>query len=283
MSSPKVFLIAVAVTVLVLGGLWVLIQSATASPNQVVPITSAAAPAKPEAAGKAPDAPIANVPAQPEATESDKAWQAVERIDAKLANTLVWMTLVVTLIVVLLGTYEIVKLRELDEVESKMEKMVDIQVERQVAKFKRDYEKQLAAQHLSEIREMTADVAEDQLQLAATGHRVLLSFVINDLPSKATGTISVKSLRCYIELQRALANLRIAAEQDNLAGLTALLSTAETVGPSTAFALLQYLTEVRRMRLLSNWTNYALCDRIISGLETRTGISAKAVEAATAR
>jgi hypothetical protein len=283
LSAPHAFLIAVVLALLLFGVGWAFIQSAASPPSHAAPTKAASPLAQPRPEGKVANAPVANRPAQAAAADPDTAWQAVERIDAKIANTLIWITVFITLIVVLLGLYEFVKLRELDEIEKKMEKMVTTQVERQFFGFKKDYEKQLAVEHLSAIRQMTAEVADDQLQLAATGHRVLLSYVINDLPGRATDMISVKSMRCYIEIQRALANLRIAADQDNLAGLTTLLSTSETVGPSTSAALLQYLFEVRRMRLLSNWTNQALCDKIISGLEKRTGISSEAVEAATAR
>lgn len=282
MSAPKAFLTAALFAFLLCGLGWVYIQGVF-SPSSAAVVKVAPVPAKAGQADKAAAAPAANPPVPPPAADPNMAWQAVERIDAKIANTLVWMTFFVTLIVVLLGLYEFVKVRELDELEKKMEKMVATSVEVQFTGFKKDYEKKLAAEHLSAIREMTADAADDQLQLAASGHRVLLSYVINDLPGKAADMISVKSMRCYIELQRALANLRIAADQDNLAGLTTILRNSETVGPSTSTFLLQYLSEVRRMRLLSNWTNQVLCDTIIGALEKRTGISSKVVEAAIAK
>jgi hypothetical protein len=298
------FLIAVAMTVLLLLAGWAFIESAA---NPIAQPAAAAQIAGTVQAQTAPQAARVDQPGKPDAArpagnmseasplargmdrsapaaadDSHPAWQAVERIDAKVANTLMLMTFFVAIIVVLLGLYEFFKLRELNEIELKIDKTVSLQVDKQFIEINKQYEKKLTGKLLGKIRMMTADIADDHLQLAAIGHRVLLSYVINDLPSKPSGTMSIESMRRYIELDRALTDLRIATDVDNLTGLSLLYSTSKNVGPTTAIALIQYLSEVRRMKLLSSWANQDLCDTIVGELEKETGVSAKDIEAAIA-
>jgi hypothetical protein len=227
----------------------------------------AASPGRPAEA-----APPPTPPAPPPV--EDPTWKAVERIDAKLANAQVFMTVFIGVIALLLGLYEFFKVREIENIRQELEGKLEGLFHSQFKVSGREYENRLARLLIEKVDRRAVELADEQIQLAAVGHRAIISYVSNDLGFSGNEPLTADRMRLYLELERALIQLGATSDDDNMIALTLLQSLTHSVSQMTAGMILHYLVLVRRAQVLRSWDNQALCSSIIRKLEQMTGLSA---------
>ena len=202
------------------------------------------------------------------------AWKAVERIDAKLANTVVFLTVFVAFIALVLGLYEFFKLNELEKLRTESEAKLQILFDRQFETANKEYEKRLSEKLLNHIHHQTHRLADDQIKLSTVAHRIMLCFVQNDLEADINAPMRIAHMHACMDLQRSLGQLRASNDESNLTGLSHLATLSGRISAMTAGQILNYLLLVRRAKILCSWTNQGLCADIVGRLEQVTGLSA---------
>lgn len=237
--------------------------------NDVAPVASGAPAAEAGSTGRMPSP-------SPPALPAFDPWQAVARIDAKIANTLIFLTVVAALIPVLVAIFEYFKIKEIEDFRKEVPIRISEEVEKQIhassLKFERQY-----SQMLSRRIDETASVALQLLQdddIAA--QQILLSFLNR---SSSDEPVQMKHLSQLFELQKSFVGMRSEDDGAIQASLQHLEEFAKTAGFTASVHLLEYLKLLEHQRKIMSLPNRRLAGRICDDIRKRHGIRELAIRA----
>lgn len=187
--------------------------------------------------------PSAMSPSAAPASEQELIWRLVERMDTKLANAVVFLTVFAALLPILVAVYESHKLRELEEIREKLPERVRTEVKERLVLIARDVEKQ----HMAEITRMMHDRVESDTSRAMTflheddaqAGRVLLAYLNSEL--NRDRPVTPGELVSLFQLQRSLRDLTSNIENDVRTALTHIRELSREITMTTAVEMLGYL------------------------------------------
>lgn len=167
---------------------------------------------------------------------SDAAWKAVERIDAKIANAVVILTVVAGLFPIAIGLYEYLKLRELEDIRRQLPADIELRVEREISKVKRSYRADIS-RLIGEKVELEAIATvqmlrDDDLQAG----RALTAYLKNEVSD-----VSASTLLEIFQFQRMMRDLVSESEPEVRISLTFFQGLCGRISFATAGEVYSYL------------------------------------------
>ncbi|GFE67319.1 hypothetical protein [Litoreibacter roseus] len=192
------------------------------------------------------------------AQAQDAAWKAVERIDSKIANAIVFLTVFAALLPIVVALYEASKLRELQKIKDDQKDIIRKEINETLTGMQKDLEEQ----HLQQVSQMihsSVSNASDRLyrfldEDDAQSGRILAAYLNNDVGGD-DALISNSELASVFHLQRTLRNLA-GADQDNVhASLVHLKELLPRLAFSTAIEIYRFLWLVERQGKIITLSN----------------------------
>ena len=173
-------------------------------------------------------------------SERDDAWRAVERIDYKLANSVVFLTVFAALIPLFIGVYEFLKVKEIEELRVRVPELVAAEVAKSFGDLERKFSGEIARSLHDRVESETAVAIkflhDDDVQIG----RAMTAYLNNEL-SGPDNCIRTDELIRLFEFQRQLRNLASEVEADVRDSLTYFFSLANVVSKSTSFQIVACL------------------------------------------
>lgn len=239
-----------------------------------------------EAKAPVPKAPMATDPKTEipaEATESN--WKSLERIDDKMANAIIVMTVFVTFLALLAGFYEFFKLREVEklrgdfdkhmaEVARQHEKSMETKFVERFSSMFEAYKLDLNHRLLTYLNEKTSSLSQRHLRRSNVFHRVLLCYAYNELTENDTDALLSAHVAAFIEFQRALVQILSGQADDVATGLNYIRGIADnaTLSDATATQLIPFLMLVKDDLVMQHFSVAQSWNELVYTLETKINI-----------
>lgn len=173
----------------------------------------------------------------------DQAWRAVERIDNKLANAVIFLTVFAALIPLFIAIYEFLKVKELEEIKSRIPEFVSQEVNRCFDSLEKRYLTEVSKMLHSRIENETETAIkflhDDDVQVG----RAMIAFLNNEM-SPEEDAVKVGEIIRLFEFQRQLRNLASEIDADVRHALTYFHGLAPTLSKSTAFEVMDHLKAI---------------------------------------
>jgi len=192
------------------------------------------------------------------AQAQDAAWKAVERIDSKIANAIVFLTIFAALLPIVVAFYEASKLRELQKIKDDQQDIIKKEVKEILRGMQTDLEKQHLQQVSRMIHSSVSNVSDRLYRFLdeddAQSGRILAAYLNNDVGGDDE-LISNSELASVFHLQRTLRNLA-GADQDNVhVSLVHLKELMPRLTFSTAIEIYRFLWLVERQGKIVTLSN----------------------------
>ena len=198
-------------------------------------------------------------------------WEAVARIDNKIANLLIFLTIFAALIPVLVAVFEYFKLKEIEEfresVPGRIRDEVDRQMHKMAGEFERSYSN-VVNQSINEAAGRTLQLLKED-DIAA--QQVLLSYLNG---SDGGQSVQMKNLFQLFELQKSFAGMQSGDDRGVQAALQHLgeFANSDGAGYVASVHLLEYLKLLQGQHTAMSLSNRRLLDQLCDDIRKRHGI-----------
>lgn len=200
-------------------------------------------------------------------------WRAVERIDAKIANSIVFLTIIAGLFPIAFVAVEYFRYNEYKKLKETLGTEINLEVERRLSSYLKD-NGAILIQSISKEIEIIVDLQSANVQkLDSVYGRVMRTYLSNELSEQASKYITSIQLRQLFELQRSLIHLRSENDLDVQIGLSHFSSLMTDASSMTATYMLEYLYEIEEQRKIRSWSNRGLWKTVVEKLEADTGVT----------
>lgn len=233
---------------------------------------------------------------QDAASTQNAAWKAVERIDNKIANAIVLLTVFAALLPIVAALYGQSKLHELERIKEGQKENIQKEVGENIQRIKEEQKKVIEnevreklkylyekseenySQQVNKMIHNSVSNASDRLynfldEYDSRSSRIIVAYLNNDIGGD-DGAISSSELASVFHLQRDLRNLA-GADQDNIyASLVYLEEILPRLALITAVEVYEYLLMIERQGKIITLNNREIWAELLNSIQEKHQIPA---------